>query len=43
MKPLATLLTLAIKHENARTDKTKLVTRLQAGKIKKEMYKKPTH
>jgi len=43
MKTLTTLFQLAIKHENARTSKTKLVTRLQAGKIKKELYKKPMH
>jgi len=40
MKDLTTLLHLAIKHENARTSKTKLVTRLKAGKIRKSLYYK---
>lgn len=40
LQSLTTLLALAIKHENARTSKVKLVTRLQAGKVRKQMYKK---
>jgi len=38
LEQTTSLLKLAIKHENARTSKTKLVTRLQAGKIKKTLY-----
>jgi hypothetical protein len=40
MKTLTTLLTLAVKYEKARTNKTKLMTRLQAGKIRKALYYK---
>jgi len=38
MESLTQLLTLAIKNERTRSPRVKLVTRLQAGKIKKQMY-----